>query len=413
MKQPTLAVFGHAFFFVTENAVQSRELPDGADLTAALLQLVTEAGTPRALNLLYHPTDLQVVAAECANVSRPKLKAFFEGEYRELNNPATLWGCTRPEPHLDGKFTTLLHYEARPRLEHILQLLESRGVAVRVALPPATALVARSKAQPLDLAVLATVDCYLYYYLNELGIPNVRFLRTADALAEHLGVALASRKNPPAHVLLVADVTPTRPWTEIFDLLETHALREATVTSNWADYLRSIEFQSGDWANLAARPFRWRTQHTWLTAAALFAMAGMTLNYDTTTKHLRARRRAEEVAQLKTSLERQIADLEQTERRYRDAELLSTTVPLANPKPSALLDAVTQALPPTLQLQAFRYQAGTFILEGIAFEGVGQEKGPFAGLIDSLSAGSRPWKLKPVKPALASASWNITGTTAP
>jgi hypothetical protein len=410
MKHPVLAVFGNSIHYVSATDERSRQLPDGADLTGALLQLVTEAAEqPKLLGLVYQPVDLQVVAAECANVTRAKLKAYFAGEHRELTNAATLWAATRPAPHLDGKYTTLLHYEQRPRLEHLLQMLEEQGMHVRVALPPAAALVSRTKAERLELAVLAADDCYFFYHVNELGIPMARFGRGFDSLNEHCGVALASRKNPPAHALLVADGTPQA----VVDLLETHALRDKTQLQTWPDFLRNVSFPRNDPANLALRPFKWMPGHTLATLAAGLALGAAVLTYDYVASQLRVQKVALEIDRHRHELERDVARLEATEMRYREAEALIAAVPVANPRPSVLLDAVTQALPPALQLHGYRYQGGQFTLEGVAYEGIGQEKGPFPAFLDAIGGGSRPWTLKTPRAALASSAWSLNGTINP
>ena len=410
MKTPVLAVFGNSIYYISDTTERSRSLPDGVDLIGALMQLLTEAAErPKLIGLVYQPADLQVVAAECANVSRPKLKAYFTGEYRELANPATLWGATKPAPHLDGKYTTLLHYEQRPRLEHLLQTLEESGIRARVALPPAAALAARTKSERLELAILTADDCYFFYHVNELGIPTARFGRGFDSLSEHIGVALASRKNPPAHALLVADAAPA----VIIDLLETHALREKTHTEKWPEFLRTLTFTPKDFANLAIRPFKWKAQHTLTAIAAVLALAGCALTYTYVSDRIQAHHIALAVNQHRLELERDIAKLEATEKRYHEAEALIAAVPIANPKPSGLLDAVTQALPPALQLLTYRYQSGQFTLEGVAFEGIGQEKGPYATFLDALGSGSRPWTLKTPKAALASSTWTLNGTVNP
>jgi Tfp pilus assembly protein PilN len=410
MKHPVLAVFGHTIHFVSATAERSRQLPEGADLPGALLQLVMEAPErPRVLGLVYQPVDLQVVAAECANVSRPKLQAYFAGEHRELTNPATFWAATKPAPHLDGKYTTLLHYEQRPRLEHLLQLLEEQGIRVRVALPPAAALASRTRADRLELAILAAHDCHFFYHVNELGIPIARFGRNLESLQEHCGVALASRKHPPAHALVVADQPPAT----LIDLLETHGLRDQTRFEKWPEFLRGIPFLSGDPANFARRPFKWKSRHTLTAVAAVFALGAATLTYDYVSTWTRARHLALELERHRGELQQDVARLEATEKRYREAEALIASVPLANPKPSALLDAVTQALPPSLQLQAYRYQGGKFSLEGVAYEGIGQEKGPFATFAQALGNGSRPWVFRPPAGPLASSAWTLHGTINP
>ena len=410
MKTPVLAVFGNSIHYVSDSTERCRLLPDGADLIGSLMQLLAEAGErPKFIGLVYHPADLQVVAAECANVSRPKLKAYFAGEYRELANPATLWAATKPAPHLDGKYTTLLHYEQRPRLEHLLQTLEENGMRARVALPPAAALAARTKAERLELAVLTADDCYFFYHVNELGIPSARFGRGFDSLSEHIGVALASRKHPPAHALLVADAAPP----VILDLLDTHALREKTHVETWPEFLRTLTFAPKDFANLAIRPFKWKAQHTLTAIAAVLALAGCALTYAYVSDRIRAHHIAIAVNQHRLELEHDIAKLEATEKRYHEAEALIAAVPTANPKPSGLLDAVTQALPPALQLLTYRYQSGQFTLEGIAYEGIGQDKGPYATFLDALGSGSRPWTLKTPKAALASSTWTLNGTVNP
>lgn len=414
MKNPVLAVFGNALFVETADNAIKVELPDGADLTSAMLQLIARLETkPKQLDLVYHPNDLQVVAAECANVSRPKLKAFFAGEYRELTNPATLWGCTKPQPHLDGKYTTLLHYEQRPRLEHVLQLLDEAGVKARVVLPPAAALVNRTKKERLELAILVEGESFFFYHVNELGISSARFLRNVETLGEQISVALASRKNPPAHVLIVGDESAAAVVAGIHELLAPHELKEKTATETWAEYLRSVDFSAADFANLAQRPFKWRRQHSWLAAAALLTIASGFLAYDYVTKQMTAHRLALQVDRHRRELERDVATLERTEKRYHEAEALVAAIPLANPRPSALLDAVTQALPATLQLQSYRFQGGQFTIEGLAFEGIGQEKGPLAQFLDAVGGGSRPWTLKAPKAALASSNWNLNGTITP
>lgn len=410
MKSAILAVFGQSVHYVSAHDTRSRQMPEGAELSGALLQLLAEAAeAPKSLGLVYHPTDLQVVAAECANDSRPKLRAYFAGEHRELTNPATLWGATRPSPHLEGKFATLLHYESRPRLEHILQVLEENGHRVSVAVPPAAALVSRTRTGQLDLAILAADDCYFFYHVNELGIPAGRFGRGFESLHEFCGVALASRKRPPARVLVVVD----RPPQVLIDLLETHALQDQTQIETWPDFLRTVELSPNDPANLAQRPFKWQPHHTLTTLAAILALAAGGLIWDDVSTRLRAHRVALEIDRQRNELSRDIARLAEIEKRYREAEARLTAIPIANPRPSLLLDAITQALPPSLQLLACRYQAGKFSLEGLAYEGLGPGKGPYSGFLDALGNGSRPWTLQPAKPAPAASHWTLHGTFIP
>ncbi|NUQ66352.1 MAG: hypothetical protein HUU20_28145 [Pirellulales bacterium] len=410
MKPAILAIFGHSLHYVSAHSAHSRQAPEGAELSGAVRQLLAEAAEkPKCLGLVYQPTDLQVVAAECANDSRPKLRAYFAGEHRELTNPATLWGATRPSPHLDGKFATLLHYESRPRLEHLLQVLEENGLRVRVAVPPAAALISRTRNGQLDLAILAAGDCYLFYHVNELGIPAGRFGRGFDTLHEFCGVALASRKRPPTRVLVVADQPPQA----LIDLLETHALQDQAQVETWPDFLRSVEFVPHDPANLAQRPFKWQSCHTLNTLAATLALAAGGVIWDDVSTRIRMHRIALEIDRQRNELSRDIARLAVIEKRYRETEARLAAVPIANPRPSLLLDAITQTLPPSLQLLACRYQAGKFSLEGLAFDGLGREKGPYSGFVEALGNGSRPWTLQPTKPALAASHWTLHGSFLP
>jgi Tfp pilus assembly protein PilN len=410
MKPVVLAVFGHSIHYVSADTARSRQLPEGADLVGALLQLIAEAAEkPKSVGLVYHPADLQVVAAECANDSRSKLRAYFVGEHRELSNPATLWAATRPAPHRDGKFATLLHYEPRPRLEHLLHVLEENGIRVRIALPPAAALVHRTRTAQLDLAILAAEGGYFFYHVNELGIPTGRFGSDFGSLGEHCGVAVASRKELPAHVLVVAD-SPLQP---VLDLLETHGLRDQTQMETWPEFLGSVAFAANDPANFALRPFAWQPRHTLHLIAAGLALAASGLTWDYVSIRIRAHHVALALDRQREELKRDIVRLEAVEKSYREAEALLAAVPMANPRPSVLLDTVTQALPPSLQLLACRYQAGQFSLEGLAFEGIGQEKGPYAAFLEALGHGSRPWALKPAKPAPAASNWTLHGTFNP
>lgn len=400
MKAPTLAIFGHSLFLVEGERVETTTVAEVGDLAAAVLPLVQGLHGP--VDVVYHPADLQVIAAECANTSRAKLHAYFAGEYREMANPALLWACTRPLPHRDGKYATILHHEARPRLEMLLARLAEQGVVVRVVLPPAAGLVVAGRGPPIDLAIVHADDCYLFYHLNELGIPIVRFVRSVETLGEHVAEALASRQRPPAGIRLVG-----QPKARLAELLETHAL--AGTWESWPDFLRDMRFDPRDPANFAQRPFRWQRRHTHHAVAATLALAALALAAEGGYRHFQARRMARDVRAVRQQLEREVARLEDAERKYRAAEAVLAAAPLGTPRPSLLLDAVTQTLPAALQLQAFRYSAGAFSLEGIAWEA--GEKSVVPPWVDTLGSGPRGWKLKPAR--ITGAQWTVSGQFSP
>lgn len=395
VSHPILGVFGHSLFLADGERFETTSVAEVADINDAALQLAHGLRGP--VNVLYQPADLQVIAAECANAARAKLHAYFSGEYPELANPAILWACTRPIPHRDGKYATILHHEIKPRLEALIGLLAERGILVRTALPPAAALVEARRGPPLELAILQAGDCFLFFHLNELGIPAVRFVRSIATLGEHLAEALGSRQHPPATIRVVGD-SPS-----VGELLETHALRAAHVS--WPDFLRGIDFDGAGPANFAQRPFRWGRQHTQQLAAALLALAAAGLAGDSAYRHLRARQLSHNVRAVREQLERDVARLETAERRYREGEAVLAAAPLGTPRPSLVLDAVTQTLPAPLQLQAFRYSNGAFTLDGVAYEP------GLAPWLENFGSGPRPWKLKPTKPS--GAQWTVSGQFSP
>ncbi len=412
MTTPVLAVFGNTLIYSASGSATVRALPDGADMSAAIMQMLDEANpAPSIFDVVYQPHELHCVVAECANTTRAKLGKIFAGEYRELTNPAISWAVTKPQPHLDGKYTTVLHYEARPRLEHVFHLLaENHSARVRVAVPPAALLTVRTKSDGLDLALLVAGDDYLFYHVNELGKPAIRLLRSFDTLTEHLGAALASRKNPPAHVLVVCETEEIPP--RVTDFLGSHALTPRVET--WPVFLATEAFSPSDCANLAQRPFKWRRAHTLLAIAAVATLAAGVLAYDYGVDSYRALQNEKNIEQRRRTLTAEVAKLTAAKDAYLGAKEVVDAVPLPNPRPSAFLDAVTQAMPPALQLQGFRYRDAQFTIDGIAYEGVGQEKGPFAQFIDSLAAGgARPWEFKAPKATLNSAAWTLTGTLKP
>jgi len=412
MKTPVLAVFGNSLITSADGQTTIRVLPEGADITAELVKTIGEAKpSPGSLDVVYHPHELVCVVAECANLTRAKSLKYFAGEHRELTNPATSWGVTKPQSHLDGKFTTVLHYEPRPRLENVFRLLEeSFSTRVRVAVPPAALLSARTRSTRLELAILVSGEDHLFYHVNENGKPAVRLVRNLETVAEHLGAALAARKAPPSSALIVcAGDTIPQP---IADFLQTYGI--TGTLEQWTTFLDTEAVKPTDPANLAQRPFKWQPKHTACAVAAALTIAAAALAYNYGVDSYQAYENAKHVAARRAALTVEVQRLGKAKDAFMAAKEVVDAAPVPNPRPSAFLEALTQAMPPALQLQSFRYRDGQFTIEGIAYEGVGQDKGPFAQFIDSLAAGgARPWEFKSPKATLNSANWSLTGTLKP
>jgi hypothetical protein len=239
-----------------------------------------------------------------------------------------------------------------------------------------------------------------------LNILTARFTRSPETLYEDISNAIAARKDLPAKVLVVTN----EPTAAVADSLSPHNLAERTVTVPWSEFVAPVLFTPKDPANLALRPFKWQLRHTLSVLTAVFALAAIALTINYTQRHLEAAHLARSMEDNKAELKSDVAGLQDAAARYRQAETIVQTVPLDNPRPSALLDAVTSALPTTLTLRSFIYQSGNFTLDGIAFEGIGQEKGPIQTFADALVQGERTWSLRSTKPQLNGVAWSLSGS---
>ena len=333
------------------------------DAAADALVAAASGDAPRRLRLIYQPDGFASVSTPCPNAGRRTLALALQEQFPGLATDDVAWSH-EPILPLDNSFTTILHYEAEPRLFALVAELEARGFTIESVWPLGTFLHAlpdeRSDSGAATVLVIEPERACAYRHAadTQRAILTWQGEQTIIEVGRWLAAIFANNANEP--VLLVAEADETAALDECAPLADRPGVllvsfREAfgrrvvlprhhpaqllplapVVTAHRAVIAASLAFLAvAGWsgASYARNALAWRTEGETREVQKLALRAEV----------LRLRANAAEITTLRAAL----ADVS------------------VNPPCGEFLEKLSATLPPEIALATLRVTGGRFTLHG-------------------------------------------------
>lgn len=395
----TVLLWGDRWWFAgTDAPAEFSTLAQAAEVLAVHFPKKTRPGR---LRLVFQPDTLETVETSCPNGNRAALGAALAAEFPALGEPDCAWSH-EPVIAADGRFSTLLHFEAKPGLFQLVDRLARSGFIVESAWPLATWLnalpVEWSETGAITVAAAAPGRALAWHHPAD-GKRTVKSWSGDSARTDLAAWLAAEAKRCPGQPILIIGPDDGGPEASI------PGVEQVT----FADALaQPVVLPKKHPAQLLPPAPVATFQRAALAASLALLLAGSWSGFGYARELMAAGSRAQASAAEKQVLRAEIA---RCRANAPEIALLRASLagPGSSPPATELLEKLGGTIPRQVALRRIRIEPGRFQVEGHVAPGTAPDA--LAGWLTRL-AGSH-WSLDAPAPASATGEFRLTGAFMP
>lgn len=393
MSDATILWWGRDVYLYHAGNFAHRPMAEKSDLVGVVIAALGGLATkPKRLRLVYQPADMEHRTESCPKAGRGLLRKSLAPGIPQLQNPDIAWGALTPKPVGDESYSTVVFYEARPRLSRICSALAAKGFPVVGAWPLARLVEAQlTNSDESSVAIVHADEHVMVYSCNPVGERDVTMHEGPDAREMSIIDIRKAFSQFDDGVAPVLQVGHGPEW---------HiALPEsANVTQvSMPDLMRQAEgLRLDETSNLVAPESRLTPSLiAKIASVALLAVAGF-LAYQGLTARSIATRELQQIVKVRNDLKIEAARFAANKDRADHIQSFLSEAFIEPLGRGQFLDAVSRNCTPAVTLTMIRASELGFVISGVASEGFGQKTGPFFTLVDALTnAPDKLWTIPP------------------